>query len=77
MSASETITGSGRVWLRGLLNAGDPYGEVRDAWHAKETLRSIDDITDPQVCAATVNQLAEDLQDLGLPDEINRLGRTI
>ncbi len=33
VSASEKITDSGRVRLRGLLDAGDPHGEVRDAWH--------------------------------------------
>ena len=77
VSASEKITDSGRVRLRGLLDAGDPYGEVRDAWHAKETLRSVYDITDAEAGAATVNQLASDLQDPGLPPEINRLGRTL
>ena len=40
VSASENITEAGRNRLRGLLDAGDPYGEVRDAWHAKETLQS-------------------------------------
>jgi len=29
--ASERVTGAGRARLRGLLDAGDPYGEVRDA----------------------------------------------
>ena len=77
VSASENITVSRRVRLRGLLDAGDPYGEVRDAWHAKETLRSVYDITDPEVGAATVAQLAKDLQDPAMPAEINRLGRTI
>ena len=77
MSASEKITDSGRVRLRGLLDAGDPYGEVRDAWHAKETLRSIYDIDDHKTGADTVEQLACDLQDPGMPDEINRLGRTL
>ena len=77
VSASENITDSGRVRLRGLLDAGDPYGEVRDAWHAKETLRGIYDIDNAEVGAATVNQLASDLQDPGLPPELNRLGRTI
>ena len=77
MSASENITDAGRVRLRGLLDAGDPYGEVRDAWHAKETLRSVYDIADAEVGAATVERLAEDLQDPGMPPEINRLGRTI
>ena len=77
VSASERITDQGRTKLRGLLDAGDPYGDVRDAWHAKETLRSIYDIADAEVGAATVNQLAQDLQDPGLPPEINRLGRTL
>ena len=54
MSASERITDAGRVRLRGLLDAGDPYGEVRDAWHAKETLRGVYDIDDAEVGAATV-----------------------
>ena len=77
VAASENVTDSGRVRLRGLLDAGDPYGEVRDAWHAKETLRSIYDIADAAIGAATVAQLAVDLQDPAMPTEINRLGRTI
>ena len=31
VSASERVTETGRARLRGLLDAGDPYGEVRDA----------------------------------------------
>ncbi|MXZ98564.1 MAG: transposase [Acidimicrobiaceae bacterium] len=77
VSATEKITDAGRARLRGLLDAGDPYGEVRDAWHAKETLRGVYDIEAPDVGAATVEQLAQDLQDPGLPPEINRLGRTL
>ena len=77
VSASENITDNGHTKLRGLLDAGDPYGEVRDAWHAKETLRSIYDIDDANLGAATVNQLAQDLQDPAMPPEVNRLGRTI
>ena len=60
VSASENITAHGHTKLRGLLNAGDPYGEVRDAWHAKETPAQL---TFPApVGAATVAQLAADLQ---------------
>ena len=77
VAASENVTDSGRIRQRGQLDAGDPYGEVRDAWHAKETLRSIYDIADADIGAATVAQLAADLQDPGMPAEINRLGRTI
>ena len=77
VSASEKITDSGRVRLRGLLDAGDPYGEVRGAWHAKETLRSIYDIDDPETGLETVEQFSADLQDPGLSAEVNRLGRTL
>ena len=59
------------------LWAPTPYGEVRDAWHAKETLRAVYDIPCAKVGAATVAQLATDLQEPGMPEEINRLGRTI
>ena len=51
VAASENITDNGHTKLRGLLDAGDPYGEVRDAWHAKETLRSIYDIDDANLGA--------------------------
>ena len=81
VSASEHITEHGHTKLRGLLDAGDPYGEVRDAWHAKETLRAIYDIPCAKVGAATVAQLATDLQEPGMSracsGQINRLGRTI
>ncbi|MCQ3808811.1 MAG: transposase, partial [Acidimicrobiia bacterium] len=77
VSASERITPNGQVRLRGLLEAGDRYGEVRNAWQAKETLREIYDITNPKVGAQTVNQLAEDFQDPWLPEETNRLSRTL
>ncbi len=33
VSASERITDAGRARLRGLLDARDPHGEVRDARH--------------------------------------------
>ena len=77
MSASERITDNGRIRLRGLLDAGDTHGEVRLAWHAKETLRGIYNIDDPELGADTVNRLAVDFQDLSLAPEINRLGRTL
>ena len=35
-AASERLDSRGAGRLRGLLEAGDPYGEVRTAWHAKE-----------------------------------------
>ena len=77
ISASERISDQGRTKLRGLLTAGDPRGEVRNAWHAKETLRGIYGIPDAKLGAATVAEIAREFQDPDLPPEINRLGRTI
>ena len=74
VSASERITDNGQVRLRGLLDAGDPHREVRNAWHAKETLREIYAITDPKVGAKTFNQLAEDFQNPSLPEETHPAG---
>ena len=63
--------------VQGLLTAGDPYGEVRDAWYAKESVRDIYQIRDPKLATEFTQQLSGDLQDRSLPLEINRLGRTI
>ena len=69
------IRGEGRI--EGLLRAGDPYGEVRDAWYAKETVRDIYRIEDAKLAVEFTQQLCGDLQDRSLPPEVNQLGRTI
>ena len=66
-----------QVRLRGLLDAGDPHGEVRTAWHATETVRGIYKIDSPALALQYTLQLADDLQDESCPPEINKLGRTI
>ena len=43
----------------------------------RDPQKRIYDIADANLGAATVNQLAQDLQDPAMPPEINRLGRTI
>ena len=75
--ADERLTENGRIKVVGLLVAGDPRGEVTTAWHAKEVIRSIYQIPDPDLAAEFVTQLAVDLQDDSCPQEINSLGRTI
>ena len=75
--AAEKLDHDGRQKLQGLLQAGDPHGEVRLAWHAKETTRQIYKTTDPGDADAFVRQLARDLQDESCPPEVNRLGRTL
>jgi hypothetical protein len=75
--AHERLDDRGEEKLLGLLKAGDPRGEVRTAWHAKEVLRSIDGISDPETAAEFVTQLGHDLQDDDCPVEVHQLGRTI
>jgi len=75
--ADERVDDNGRVKLLGLLEAGDPNGEVRTAWHAKEVVRSIYDHTDPALADEFVDRLGHDLQDDSCPPEIRQMGRTI
>ncbi|MFN8038369.1 MAG: ISL3 family transposase [Acidimicrobiales bacterium] len=75
--ADERLDDRGRSKLLGLLDAGDPRGEVRTAWHAKETVRGIYDIADPDLAADFVDRLGHDLQDDDCPPEVRQLGRTI
>jgi len=75
--AHERLDDTANAKLAGLLQAGDPKGEVRNAWHAKEVVRSIYDIDGPALAAEFVTQLGIDLQDESCPPEIRRLGRTI
>ncbi|MGH9054913.1 MAG: glycosyltransferase family 39 protein [Acidimicrobiales bacterium] len=58
-----------------MLEAGDPDGEVRTTWHAKEMVRSIYDHTDPDVALEFVTRLG--LQDPAYPVEVNTLGRPL
>ncbi len=73
----ERLDEHGREKLMSLLEAGDPRGEVRMAWHAKEVVRSIYDIDDPAVADEFVVELAGDLQDESCPPETRQLGRTM
>ncbi|HEY5011484.1 MAG TPA: ISL3 family transposase [Acidimicrobiia bacterium] len=75
--ADERLDDNGRTKLLGLLDAGDPRGEVRNAWHAKEVVRSIYDHHDPDLAVEFVERLGHDLQDTSCPTEVRSLGRTI
>jgi transposase len=75
--ADERLDDRGRSRLLGLLDAGDPRGEVRTAWHAKEVVRSIYDHHDPNLALEFVTRLGADLQDDSCPPEVRQLGRTI
>ena len=75
--ADERLDERGRTKLLGLLDAGDPHGEVRTAWHAKEVVRSIYDHHDPDLAVEFVDRLGHDLQDESCPIEVRSLGRTL
>jgi transposase len=75
--ADERLDDRGREKLAGLLEAGDPRGEVRMAWHAKEVVRSVYGIADPDLAVEFVERLGVDLQDDSCPAEVRQLGRTI
>jgi transposase len=75
--ADERLTETGRTKLVGLLAAGDPHGEVKTAWHAKETVRQIYTHTDPDLAIEHVAAVGRDLQDDSCPPEVQSLGRTI
>ena len=65
MAEARVIDAGGRERLLGLLDAGDPKGEVRTAWSAKELVRDLYSHRDPDVALETVVQLAQDLGGLG------------
>lgn len=75
--AKERVAQAGQHKLRGLLAAGDPRGEVRDAWLAKEAVRDIYRIPTRRWAAAALGELARDLQDDAYGPELNRLLRTL
>ena len=75
--ADERLDDHERAKLVGLLDAGDPFGEVRTAWHAKEVIRSIYEHYDPDLALAFVERLCRDLQDQSCPVEVRSLCRTL
>jgi len=75
--AAERLPDHRRERLVGLLAAGDPKGEVKLTWHAKEVVREIYDHTDPTLAEAWVDEIIRDFADREMPLEVRRLGRTI
>jgi transposase len=75
--AAERLPDHRRERLVGLLAAGDPRGEVKLTWHAKEVVRQIYEHTDPTLAEAWVDEIIRDFTDPEMPLEVRRLGRTI
>jgi hypothetical protein len=64
--ADERLDAGGRTKLLGLLQAGDPHGEVTTAWHAKEAVRELYTHTDADLAMHWLERLAADMKDKGL-----------
>lgn len=75
--AHERLDHNGETKLLGLLAAGDPHGEVRMTWHAKEATRGLYDIADADLAEEYLCELATDMQDQVHPPEVRSLGRTL
>jgi transposase len=75
--ADERLDDTARERRRGLLAAGDPKGQVADAWTAKEAVRELYRIGDPDLALDWVIELADTLDDKTYGPEIRRLGRTL
>jgi transposase len=75
--ADERLQDAARERRRGLLAAGDPKGQVADAWTAKEAVRELYRIGDPELALEWVSELADTLDDKIYGPELRRLGRTL
>lgn len=73
----ERLDENGNAKLATLLEAGDPRGEVRMTWHAKETLRGLYDIDDPDTAASYLDELTENMADESMPVEVRSLAGTL
>jgi transposase len=73
----ERLDERGNAKLLGFLDAGDPKGEVRLAWHAKETLRGLYAVDDPADADKYLTELIDDLLDADHPLEVRSLGRAL
>lgn len=71
--AHDRLDEAGEAKLLSLLEAGDPNGEVRMCWHAKETVRSLYRIDDP----GDVEAFIDDMSDADMPPEVRALVGTL
>jgi len=73
----ERLDDNGNTKLDSLLEAGDPNGEVRMTWHAKETIRSLYAITDPDQAGEFIDELIVDMADESMPPEVRSPAGTL
>lgn len=75
--AHERLDEIGNEKLLGFLEAGDPGGEVRMTWHAKETLRGLYQVANPCEAAEYLDALIDDAADESMPEEVRSLAGTL
>ncbi len=75
--ADDRLDDDAKSRRQGLLAAGDPRGEVADAWTAKQAVHELYDIDDPNLALDWVRELADSCTDGAYGPEIRRLGRTL
>ena len=76
-AGAENLNDEASKKLDRLLDEGDPCGEVRDAWHAKEALREVCQLNTPENSATNVEELIEIFLDPSFSPEINKLGNML
>jgi len=72
--AHERLDETGHTKLMGLLEAGDPHGDVRMTWHAKETTRELYTVATPKAAGVFIDELIADMTDSEMPPEVRSLG---
>lgn len=73
----DRLDAAGEARLLGLLEAGDPHGEVRMTWHAKETVREVYRIAEPDAAAVFLDELIDEMADREMPVEVRSLAGTL
>ena len=63
--------------MRGLLEAGDPRGEVADCYTAKEAVRELYSFVDFELAQTWIDDLISDMKNSTWPLEVRSLGRTL
>ncbi len=66
-----------RTKLESFLEAGDPNGELRVCWLAKEAIRDLYKIKDPKEGEQYVQSLIDTFKHKDRPPEVKSLGRTL
>lgn len=74
---AERLDDRGETELMGLLEAGDPHGEVRMTWPAKEAISSYYEHPEPHTAGELLDRIVTEFTSEHHPVEVQALGRTL